>query len=216
MILCIETARTNIPIAQAQFPGPIIHFTGNGGGRHYSIQPRPQAAHRDCRGVLIEGTHEPLAIYGLNSEKSYAPKETELPSGKVRQWQDANSILTNVEIAHARNVRIYSMKREGSGASLIVRDSQNIALFSSGAMRNPSHPGLGGYIQVLGKSQNILASTIIVQHVKSLDAKPGEREEPLLREALDGQKEIAIEWPESLSLYKLGNLDDSVFARNGI
>lgn len=211
MILCIQTYRTNIPVEMAQLPGPMIHFTGNGGGRHYCIQPRPQASHRDFRGVLVEGTHEPLTIYGLNSEKSYIPKAKELPSSKANEWLDANSILTNVEVVNASNVRIFSMKREGSGASLIIRDSNNVALFATGAMRNPSHRRLGGYVQVLGNSQNVLVSTAIVQQVKSLEAKDGESEEPLLREAIEGQEEIAVIWPEGLSVYKRGNLEDDAF-----
>ena len=197
----------------SQLPGPILHFTGNGGGRHYGLQPRAQASHRDNRGVLIEGTHEPLTFYGLNSEKNYSPDAKELGGGSPTKWLDANAVATNIEIKKASNVRIYSVKREGSSPTAIIRDSHNIALFASGAMRNPTHRELGGYVQVLGKSKDILMSTVIVQHVKSLDAKNGEEEEPLLNQIIDGEKPLRVNWPESISVYKRGTLDDSMFER---
>lgn len=211
----IETriSRDRPPLTLAHLPVPIVHFTGNAGGRHYSPQPRAQGTHRDNRGVMIEGTHEPLTLYGLNSEKNYSPDKSELGGGNPNEWLDANAVETNIEVKNAKNVRIFSVKREGSSPTVIIRDSQNIALFASGAMRNPTHRKMGGYIQVFGDCSNILASTVITQHVKSLDNKGG-NEEPMLNEAITGKDPVVISWPESFSIYKRGNFDDSVFATN--
>ena len=41
------------------------------------------------------------------------------------------------------------MKRAGDFPTLLIRNCQNAAMFSSGAMRNPVALGLGGYVQVL-------------------------------------------------------------------
>lgn len=210
------SARTNRDwpkLTQSHIPGPLLHFTGNGGGRHYGLQPRAQSAHKDNRGILIEGTNEPLAFYGLNSEKNYSPDKSELDGGNPNRWLDANAVATNIEIIDSSNVRLYSIKREGSSPTLIVRDSHNIALFASGAMRNPTHPNMGGYLQIFGNSSDILISTVVVQHVKSLDKKNGADEEPLLLEQIEGQPLVRVSWPESLSIYKRGGLDDSMFRR---
>jgi hypothetical protein len=62
---------------------------------------------------------------------------------------------SNIEFDHAQNLRLFSFKREGTTPSVILRDSANVGMFSSGAMRDPV---AGGYVQVLGASDGILAA----------------------------------------------------------
>jgi hypothetical protein len=85
-----------------------------------------------------------------------------------------------------------------------VRDSRNVALYSSGAMRNPVHPGLGGYIQFLGDNQDVMVAVAMVQSVKTME--PG-TQQPLLRVARGGKTE-QIEWPDSVAVYKEGEISD--------
>lgn len=198
-----------LPLTLSHSPVPMLHITGNGGGRFYSTQPRVHAVHRDNRPVLIEGTHEPLTFYGLNTEKSYAPDKGELGGGDPNVWLDANAAATNIEIRNSKNIRIFSVKREGSSPTVIILDCENIAMFVSGAMRNPTHRKMGGYIQVFGDSKDILAANVIVQHAKS-PAQEG-KDEPLLNEAITGQAPVIIDWPEGFSIYKRGNFSDDVF-----
>jgi len=106
------------------------------------------------------------------------------------------------------------MKREGFSPSVIVRDSENVALFSSGAMRGPTLETFGGYVQFEGDCRNVLASALMTQVVSENIGDLTKPQEPMLREAITGQEEILIRWPESVALYKRGNLDDGVFNMN--
>lgn len=141
--------------------------------------------------MLIKGTHEPLTIYGLNVE---ATKHADY------------ACATNCEIANASNVRIYSVKREGVSPSFIIRDSRNVAIYSSGAMRGPVRKGLGGYVQIYGRCGGILLANFNIQRA----AEPPNGE-PTLREALSGCKPVEIPWPDNVSLYKRGEIDDTPF-----
>lgn len=193
-----------VPIHQRLLVSFAQEFRGHGGGKHYSVHLRPTTAYPRYRPVLIDGTTEPLSIYGLNSESPYVPTRNEEFGMTNEQWLDRYALETNTEVRNARNVRIYGVKREGSSPTIIVRDSRNIALYSSGAMRNPVHPGLGGYIQFLGTNQDVLVAVAMVQSVKTLE--PG-AQQPLLRVERGG-KTVQIEWPDSVAVYKEGEISD--------
>lgn len=214
MILGPVTSRLSIPMHMSLYPPPVIHFTGGAGGRHYELHLRPPSAHPTHRGVLIENTTEPLAIYGLNSEKPYTPTPKDNVGMSGTKWGMLYALKTNVEIINSSNVRIYNMKREGFSPSVIVRDSENVALFSSGAMRGPTLETFGGYVQFEGDCRNVLASALMTQVVSENIGDLTKPQEPMLREAITGQEEILIRWPESVALYKRGNLDDGVFNMN--
>jgi hypothetical protein len=96
------------------------------------------------------------------------------------------------------------MKREGDSPTLIIRNCRNVAMFSSGAMRNPVAPGLGGYVQVLGDSSGILAANLQTQGV--FDPPNGEA---MVREALTGKASVQVIWPDCVSVYKRDELDDA-------
>lgn len=180
-----------------------LYFSNGGGGRHYASAPLDDwnSANRDFRLLYINGTTEPLAFYGQNSEI------TKMGTNPVEAWFAA----TNIEIVDAKDVRIYGVKREGGSPTLIVRNSNNIALYSSGAMSGAGISSLGGFIQIYGNSNNILATNVNPRDVGGLP-----NGNVILREALAGQPVKAIiPWPNQLSIYKRGEIDDSMFGGGG-
>jgi hypothetical protein len=169
-----------------------LEIAGNGGGRFYFFSHQNPGAktHSDQREVYIEGTREPLWFYGLNSEITKPALTREGAS-------DAN-----VEIVDGQNISILGVKREGISPSIIMRDCRNIAVYSSGALREELFAGSGGYLQILGTSDNILIANVLVQKVWSMT-----NSEPQLIEALTGGVTNQIMWPDGVSLYKRGEFN---------
>jgi hypothetical protein len=170
-----------------------LEITGNGGGRFYfyTEQCVGRNTHPDQREVYIEGTREPLWFYGLNSEIT-----------KTNGLGLTGACDANVEIVDGRNISILGVKREGVSPSIIMRDCRNIAVCSSGALREEMFAGSGGYLQILGTSDNILIANVLVQTVWSMT-----NSEMQLREALTGQPTNQIMWPDGVSLYKRGEFN---------
>jgi hypothetical protein len=179
-------------------PHDFYRFEGNGGGRHYFLMSNSYTClNLGFRGVRVAGTHEPLWFYGLNSEDCKA--------GGSNWDPDAN-----VEVDGASNVRILSMKREGETNTLIVRDSTNVALYSTGVMHSPplgnsTQPmRRGGYVQVLGASAGVLMTNLDVAFTTD-----GPNGEATLRESFDGGAGVWVTWPDGVTVYKRGELNDS-------
>ncbi len=168
------------------------HFSGNAGGSHF-ITPHQEEAASSVAGrqVFIENTNQPLTFYGLNME-----------STKTRSTGNIDDLGTNLEILNSANIRIHSIKREGRSPSVIIRDSENIAIYGMGRLIVAITEGSGGYNQILGNSNNILLATVV------LDRKNDDAEFPLLREEISGADKIQIAWPANVSLYKRGELTD--------
>ncbi len=179
-------------------PHRSIEINGSGGGRFYFItsQGAFNKANADYRFVYIEGTREPLWFYGLNGEAT-----------KAWQYWGGNPCDSNVEIVNSENVCILSFKREGDSPSVIVRDSKNIALYSSGGMRDGTFSGSGGYVQIRGDSDQILIANLLVQTASFMP-----NGEPLLLEALDDGITNQVTWPEGVSFYKRGVFDDGAIS----
>jgi hypothetical protein len=177
----------------------------NAAGKTIYVRPAAFPAYRP---VLIDSTTEPLAIYGLNSESPYEPARNERFGMTNEQWLDRYALEANTEVRRAANVRIYGAKREGASPSILVRDSRNVAVYSTGAMRNPVHPGLGGYIQFRGENRDLMVAVALVQAVKTL--QPGRRQ-PLLRVESQSSALLEILWPDSLAIFKQGEIDDGPF-----
>lgn len=130
---------------------------------------------------------------------------------------------SNIEFDHAHNLRLFSFKREGTTPSVILRDTTNIEMYSSGAMRSPV---AGGYIQVIGASGGILAASEYLRPKVELVKGTRNQVSFLVVEAsnifftaLDGQATVreclstaaanhSVTWPDSMSLYKRGELED--------
>jgi hypothetical protein len=161
-----------------------ILFSGNGGGRHYLLEPQTPSGPKEHRHVRMLKTSEPLSWYGCNLEFG-------------------NQQAVNLEMVDATNIRIYGIKREGRSPTMIINNSRNVAIYAQGAMREGIGAGSGGYIQIRGSSDGLLMPLILVQTVWG---EPNR--EPLLIEALDGKEKVSVTWPESVSLYKRGEIED--------
>jgi len=177
-------------------PHDYYKFTDHGGGRHYFLAPswRWLGRNPDCRAVRITGTREPLSIYGLDLEFT-GTNEKNMPRAEV-------------EMSNARNVRIYSIKREMRSPTLVARDCRNIGIFGHGRMGYPFE-GAGGQLQFLGRCTNLTIGLAI----KDSATRPPNGE-PLLREHLTGGKPVELLCPDALSVYKRGDLDDAAMWRS--
>jgi hypothetical protein len=174
------------------FSDNCVFLSGHGGGRMYLLEPQLEPASRlpaSHRHIRIEGTAEPLSWYGCNLE-----------AGK--------GVAANMEINSARNLRFYGIKREGRSPTLILNDSRNVGFFALGAMREGIAVGSGGYVQLRGASDQILVALAAVQ--SNLSEPSGE---PLLLESFVGMKPISVIYPDSVSLYKRGELDDEAMGK---
>jgi hypothetical protein len=168
-----------------------IRFSGGGGGRHYALQSdnaRKDAGNVATRLTYIKGTTQPLSFYGANVEiTKFGP-----------------CAASNVEIVDASNIRLYGMKREGCSPSIIVTNSNNVALYSSSPNTNGVFSGLGGNLQILDSSTNVLMANV---NSRTLNQNPNG--EANLREALTAFSAVSIPFPNMVSLYKRGEIDDA-------
>jgi hypothetical protein len=169
-------------------PHSLWKITGNGGGRWYFWgvdKPGPNR-HEEYRHLLIDGTSQPLWFYGCNLEKGL---------GAAR-----------CEIRDARNVRIFSVKIETDRPIFKVRDSQNIAIFSSGAMNNSciGYDGKpGAYYWVTGSSDGLLFANLSPQtRGRGVDGSF-----TLLEDTARGK--VSVDYPGMVAVYKRGELDDA-------
>ncbi len=172
-----------------------VKVSGAGGGRFYFLAPswRRFGGHPDSRALRVTGTSQPLSIYGLNLEfVARAPRAT--PG-------------SNIEMTDAANVRIYSVKREMPTPTMILRDCRNVALLGHGRQCSAPFAGSGGHLQVLGRSDGITIAPVV------FDSTHGPSGEPTLREAITGGPAAEVLYPEGLSVYKRGRLDDAAMRR---
>ena len=95
-------------------------MTGNGGGRWYNFWCDITQGGKDYRILSIRGTRQPFAIYACNVEHSRADYE--------------------MDILNCRNIVIYNLKSECNSPDLLIRDSDNIAVFSQGGDAS-TYPG---------------------------------------------------------------------------
>jgi hypothetical protein len=116
-----------------------------GGGRWYGVAApweklRSVSKGRDYRHLRIQGTKEPLAIYGLNVERSHSNPQS--------------------EINNAENVSIYYLKGETleheNHSVLSIADSRNVAVFGYSGNATP----LGNSLISLNGSEEILLANV--------------------------------------------------------
>lgn len=166
-------------------------FHGNGGGRHYGPEKNGRGfSGEDGRVVLVQSTTQPLHLYGAQFE--IGKGDATLIEG-YDPW-------SNCEIRNAANVRVYCMKREGSAPSVTVNDAQNVALYGGGQMLGNDMDL--GYFGAIGSSNNVLCAMIYPQTFGATAANY------TLREDLEATAPIGVGWPNGLTLYKRGTLDD--------
>lgn len=167
-------------------------FSNSAGGRHFiNVHQEEAASSIDGRMVYIHNTHQPLTFYGLNVEAT-----------KSRSTYPVIPVGTNIEISNAANVRIHSIKREGSSPTVIIRDSRNIAIYGIGRQNVVVKSGYGGYNQIKGSSDNVLLAGVF------LDSKNSTGNFAMLEENLTGHSPVEIKWPANISIYKRGEISD--------
>jgi hypothetical protein len=169
-------------------------FSGNAGGKHYSLMsPGRFTNHPDFRAVTIDGTSQPLHLYGCNTE-----------GGKKRTSPFQMDL--NVEIQNSANVRIYASKREGDAATVRINDSANICWYGLGRQIEGQEAGFRYTCGIFGTSDDILiAPCTFDEDDASVTAVA-----PMLEENLDTEPQVQIDWPFGVSYYKRGSPDDSL------
>jgi len=170
-------------------PHSLFKVTGHGGGRWYfwGVDNNGPNDHPDYRHILIDRTVEPLTFYGCNLEKGLG--------------------IVRAEVVGARNVRVFSVKVEGSRPVFKIHDSQNVAIYSSGAFRGScsGYPGTAekpAWFWVTGASKDVLIANINPQFRGGGDACL-----TLLENTTAGR--IEVPYPEMVALYKRGEIDEA-------
>ena len=177
-------------------PHDNVLISGSGGGQFYFLAPswRWFGGHPDGRAVHIVGTTEPLSIYGLNLE--------------FVARSPAGTPATNVELTDASNVRIYCIKREMVTPTAILTNCHNVGIFGHGREVSVPYAGSGGLLQVLGNSDGITIAPVL------FDATDyAQNGEATIRSAIEGEAPVAVTYPECVSVYKRGELDDAAMGR---
>lgn len=178
-------------------PRKYVQFSSHGGGRVYGLHidsPTYIDRNSGARFFSLNGNDQPTAFYGTNMELGKA---------------SCGRPIVNMEVQNnTAGVRVYGVKREGLSGTLLVNNSKNVGLFSSGAMVLNAFTSAGGYIRVTGTSDNVLAAPVIVQQN---DQTGSPTSNVMLQEQITGETSIAVvPWPNGL-IYKRGTLDDAPF-----
>lgn len=143
----------NAPRSGRASPDKIGTFVirGNGGGRWYGLSAEWNRMNKDTaakgyRHLAIRGTHEPLAMYGLNIERGLSDPQ--------------------IEIADAANIGIYYLKSEtldsdkGHAGVLQINRSQNVSIFGYSGNAQPSERPI---IRVDGSKDVVIANVLPVR-----------------------------------------------------
>jgi hypothetical protein len=164
-------------------PRSVILFTNNGGGHWYGLDLDGQYGEQNsaARLVKIAGTTQPLWFYSYNLEHGHDDVDT--------------------EISGASNVRMVGMKRENDVPVLLVTNSANIAAYGFGFAYDS--PAGDGYFQVRGSSTNILFANLTC-----MVGGPNTTAN-MIYEAINGQPITNVVWPNFVSLYKRGEINDT-------
>ena len=173
-------------------PHNLYKITDNGGGRWYFSGSHSKGTNRhpDYRYLLVEGTSEPLSFYGLNLEKARSN--------------------TMAEFRNARNIRVYNTKIEGNAPVItITGQSNNIAAYGQGKATSPTSMENSGIYQVKDASRNILFANM---NNWSYNVNETRVTYTVLEEFTPGAIH-GVRQPNNVSLYKLGEIDDSLMHR---
>ncbi len=166
-------------------------FDGNGGGRVWGTATGGGGCskyHEKYRGLLVNGTTQPLTIYGFNPEDGHGEVASE------REGYQA-------EIRNAKNVSIKSHKSEDAN-SLLVRNSENIFIF------NP-----GGSIDWALRDNNKIAVYNTVSKFKEWPIKGSDKKDikDMIEEEVNGNITKKYRSTETVSIIKRGEVDYTVW-----
>jgi len=92
------------------------------------------------------------------------------------------------------------MKREGRAGTLLVDNSDNVALYGSGSMLVDVNATPAYYIRVLSTASNVLVACVGPQAYTTQSVPT----------FYDQAHAITITLPEEVSLYKTGDINDSL------
>ncbi len=164
-------------------------FSHNGGGRmwnsaaHSSNCSRYSAEHR---GIFVNGTNQPLIMYGLNPEDGHGNEEN-----------DREGYM--IEINNARNVSLRSDKSEQDNA-LLVRNSQNIFILN-----------LGGTVETALRDNSDMLVMNSVAKFKTFGNGENRKTKDLIEEEINGNLIKKYKTDVAVSVLKRGNIDLSVW-----
>jgi len=185
IVLGMDVSQPWLPYTNSQ-PRSLVLYTNDGGGQWYSLclSASTGEANPGFRKIKISGTSQPLWFYGFNMEHGAGNMEA--------------------EIDNASNIRFLGLKREGYNPLLVLSNCTNIAGYGLGRAINP--PSGNGIFQVLGTSTNVLLANLTVYAPSTSPLMTGN----ILYESLTGLPSTNILWPNMVSLYKRGEINDSV------
>lgn len=184
--------------AYATNPHEYHYFTGNGGGKHYSLTDQAGRGYSTelSIGLRVENTSQPLQIYGFNPEMGKAGQQGQTTTPYC-------SILSN-----ASNIRIYGTKREGSGSTMLLNGVRNFAHFGDGRGDTGAgnEDGISSSHHIKGSSENYLFTNIVTD----FKDETGGANDYFSYEDVTGQSAIGISYPNGVSIHKRGELDDDI------
>ena len=103
-----------------------------------------------------------------------------------------------------------SQEQIEKAADILKQARCAVALTGSGISVESGIPpfrGSGGHLQILGKSDGVTIAPVV------FDSTHGASGQPTLREELAGQPRREVIYPEGLSVYKRGQLDEAAMRR---
>ena len=167
------------------------HFSGNGGGRVWGTTAGGGGCskyHEKYRGFLVEGTTQPLTLYGINPEDGHGETVSE------REGFQA-------EIRNAKNVSIRSHKSEDAN-SLLVKNSENIFILNPG----------GSVDWALRDNSKIIVLNTVSKFIKWTNKSTGTSAvKDMIEEEINGNITAKFRSDKAVSIIKRGEVDFTVW-----
>ncbi len=172
-----------------------LWYSGNGGGRMWGADASSSNCPRwskEHRAILVDGTTQPLIMYGLNPEDGHGEQDSE-----------REGFMT--EIRNAKNVSVRSHKSENAN-SLLVRNSENIFILNPG----------GSVDWSLRDNAKLLVMNTAPKFIRwnKTETDPGVLKD-MIEEELNGTIIKQYKTDKVVSLIKRGDIDFSVWTYDG-
>lgn len=166
-------------------------FDGNGGGRVWGTASGGGGCskyHEKYRGFLVDGTVQPLTLYGINPEDGHGETKSE------REGFQA-------EIRNAKNVAVRSHKSEDAN-SLLVKNSDNIFILNPG----------GSVDWALRDNENTIVLNTVSKFIKWPNKANGTSAvKDMIEEEINGNITAKYRSDKAVSIIKRGEVNYSVW-----